>query len=112
MIDIEAIRQRHLRPEQMEHRTFYEGHICIDLGACLDEIAALRERLEWMIEAIEREQDGRTADRDEVVNYLLRHAEKVRDTDGRLAELAVLTAARAIDEAGYPLNLTLPGYAR
>jgi hypothetical protein len=44
-LDIEAIKQRHLRKEQMEHRTFYEGHIVIDLAACVDEIERLREEL-------------------------------------------------------------------
>lgn len=40
--DLDAIRARHLRPEQMEHRTFYEGHIVIDLAALVDEIERLR----------------------------------------------------------------------
>jgi hypothetical protein len=44
-LDIESIKQRHLRKEQMEHRTFYEGHIVIDLAACVDEIERLREEL-------------------------------------------------------------------
>ena len=58
MIDIEAVRQRHLRPEQMEHRTFYEGHIVIDLGAALDEIAALRARVEELGPSREAEGAG------------------------------------------------------
>jgi hypothetical protein len=41
-IDINAVRQRHLRPEQMEHRTFYEGHIAIDLANLCDEVEHLR----------------------------------------------------------------------
>ena len=45
-LDIESIKRRHLRKEQMEHRTFYEGHIVIDLAACVDEIERLREELE------------------------------------------------------------------
>ena len=44
-LNIEAIEERHLRKEQMEHRTFYEGHIVIDLSACVDEIRRLRELL-------------------------------------------------------------------
>ena len=112
MIDIEAIRQRHLRPEQMEHRTFYEGHICIDLGACLDEIAALRDLRDWLLDAVEGEQEGRCDDRDAVVSYLLRYADKARDTDGRVAELVLRNAAHEVADAGYPLHLTLPGYAR
>ena len=51
-LDIEAIRARHLRPEQMEHRTFYEGHIVIDLANALEEIERLRmivstEHADW-----------------------------------------------------------------
>lgn len=44
-IDLDAIRARHLRPEQMEHRTFYEGHIVIDLAALVDEVERLRTPL-------------------------------------------------------------------
>ena len=44
-LDLESIKARHLRKEQMEHRTFYEGHIVIDLAACVDEIERLREEL-------------------------------------------------------------------
>ena len=43
MIDLDAIRARHLRPEQMEHRTFYAGHIVIDLADLCDEVERLRE---------------------------------------------------------------------
>lgn len=43
--DTEAVRQRHLRPEQMEHRTFYEGHIVIDLSRALEEIDRLQAEL-------------------------------------------------------------------
>jgi hypothetical protein len=42
MLNLEAIKQRHLRPEQMEHRTFYEGHIVIDLAALVEEVEHLR----------------------------------------------------------------------
>lgn len=41
-LDIDAIRQRHLRPEQMENRTFYEGHVLIDLANALEEIERLK----------------------------------------------------------------------
>ena len=41
-IDLDAIRQRHLRPEQMEHRTYYAGHIVIDLSHLCDEVERLR----------------------------------------------------------------------
>jgi len=45
-LNIEAIKQRHLRPEQMEHRTFYEGHIVIDLAALVEEVEYLRDIIE------------------------------------------------------------------
>jgi hypothetical protein len=62
MIDLDAIRARHLRPEQMEHRTFYAGHIVIDLADLCDEVERLRaenadlaaERLAALLDA-ERE---------------------------------------------------------
>ena len=44
-LNIEAIRNRHLRPEQMEHRTFYEGHIVIDLSDAVEELERLRNEL-------------------------------------------------------------------
>lgn len=44
-LNIEAIRNRHLRPEQMEHRTFYEGHIVIDLSDAVEEVERLRNEL-------------------------------------------------------------------
>ena len=47
-LDTEAIRQRHLRPEQMEHRTFYEGHIVIDLAHALEEVERLRKEIAIM----------------------------------------------------------------
>ena len=49
-LNVEAIEERHLRLEQMQHRTFYEGHIVIDLAACIDEIRSLREELKSLKE--------------------------------------------------------------
>jgi hypothetical protein len=43
-LDIEAIKRRHLDPEKTAGRTMYEGHITIDLGACVDEIEHLRDQ--------------------------------------------------------------------
>lgn len=42
--DTEAVRQRHLRKEQWQHRTFYEGHIMVDLQNALDYIDALSQQ--------------------------------------------------------------------
>jgi len=46
MIDIEAIKKRHLDPERMKGRTYYEGHIELDLAACVEEIETLREEVQ------------------------------------------------------------------
>ena len=40
--DIEAIKKRHLDPERYRGRTYYEGHIEVDLAACVEEIERLR----------------------------------------------------------------------
>ena len=45
MIDLEAIKKRHLDPERMEGRTYYEGHIELDLTACVEEIEKLRKEV-------------------------------------------------------------------
>jgi len=50
MLNLEAIKQRHLRKEQMDHRTFYEGHIVIDLAACVDELEYLERVKEGCVE--------------------------------------------------------------
>ena len=117
MIDIDAIRQRHLRPEQMEHRTFYEGHIVIDLGAALDEIERLQniivslvEQEVFLLDACEAEQVGRCDDRLAVVAYLRQLADRVAQFDDIVSSAAVVRdAADVIADAGYPLHLTLPG---
>ena len=42
MLDLEAIKKRHLVPERGPGRTYYEGHIEVDLAACVEEIERLR----------------------------------------------------------------------
>lgn len=42
MIDLEAITDRHLTKDKMEGKTFYEGHVVIDLYNCVEEIKRLR----------------------------------------------------------------------
>ena len=42
MIDIDTIKARHLDPEKNRGRTYYEGHIEVDLAACVAEIERLR----------------------------------------------------------------------
>ena len=45
MIDLAAIKNRHLDPERMKGRTYYEGHIELDLAACVEEIETLRKEV-------------------------------------------------------------------
>ena len=42
MLDLDAIKKRHLDFEGDRGRTYYEGHIEVDLAACVAEIEALR----------------------------------------------------------------------
>ena len=46
MNDLDAIKKRHLDPERMQGRTYYEGHIELDLAACVEEIERLRKEVE------------------------------------------------------------------
>lgn len=46
MNDLDAIKKRHLDPERMQGRTYYEGHIELDLAACVEEIETLRKEVE------------------------------------------------------------------
>ena len=43
MLDLDKIIERHLTKDKMEGRTFYDGHIVIDLFECVEEIKQLRE---------------------------------------------------------------------
>jgi hypothetical protein len=57
MVDTLAIRQRHLKPTDFENKTFYSGHIRVDLAeacTCIDE---LRKQLEDVIKALEHGAD-------------------------------------------------------
>ena len=48
MNDLDAIKKRHLDPERMQGRTYYEGHIELDLAACVEEIERLRKEVECL----------------------------------------------------------------
>ena len=53
MLDIQAIIDRHLTDDKMQGKTFYEGHIIIDLYNAIEEIKQLRsacERAEKKVE--------------------------------------------------------------
>jgi hypothetical protein len=49
---LNAIRNRHLRPEAFEGKTFYLGHILTDMSALVDEMEALLDDkakiVEWL----------------------------------------------------------------
>ena len=47
-LDLDAIRQRHLNPKRTVMRTYYEGHIEVDLAACVAEIEDLRAEVAWL----------------------------------------------------------------
>ena len=42
MIDLDAIKKRHLDPERNRGRTYYEGHIEVDLAMLVEEVEWLR----------------------------------------------------------------------
>ena len=67
MIDIEAIANRHLTSDKMDNKTFYEGHIVIDLHNAIEEIKELRAALVTMQGAYEL---GVDTERDAVVAWL------------------------------------------
>jgi len=94
--DLDAIRQRHLRKEQMEHRTFYEGHIVIDLAALIEEVERLREgearRLQLLDDAggLENERNALAAGREHyrrAMEYADAEAERLREENRKLREV-------------------------
>jgi len=46
MIDLNAIKHRHLDPERMKGRTYYAGHLELDLAALMEEVERLRAEVE------------------------------------------------------------------
>lgn len=43
MVDLNIIKARHLSEQRLAGQTLYEGHIAIDLAACVEEIEQLRQ---------------------------------------------------------------------
>jgi|GEM_PF-2744105 len=84
MIDIDDIKKRHLDPERNRGRTYYEGHIEVDLAALCDEVERLRaeadEMRRWAEEAA--------------------HAENLNAQDAQKERAAVVAWLRA--ECGSP----------
>jgi len=48
MTDLDTIRKRHLDPERNRGRTYYEGHIEVDLAMLVEEVAWLRKEVSWL----------------------------------------------------------------
>ena len=86
-LDTDAIRYRHLRPEVMENRTFYAGHVVIDLAACIEEIGRLRAAL---AEAEEESRQLRLMAEDAA------HAENLNAQDLREERAAVAAWLRSL----------------
>ena len=106
MIDTNAIRARHLNPEKNRGRTYYEGHIEVDLAACVAEIERLRADMDavraalgngadesvWppgltVAEAVERLRDEAARERNAAVAWL----EMQFSLDGEVAAHAIET---------------------
>jgi len=50
-LDLDAIKKRHLDPERNRGRTYYEGHIEVDLAALVEEVEHLRAERDHFREA-------------------------------------------------------------
>jgi hypothetical protein len=75
MIDIDDIKKRHLDPERNRGRTYYEGHIEVDLAALIAEVERLRA--ERHLDNVDLAQaydfarnKGETLEREAVVTWL------------------------------------------
>ena len=90
MTDTESVRRRHLRPEQWQHRTFYEGHIMVDLNALVEEVEYLRgecDRSSLEAQVCRQERDAAVkaieAERKASVHWIRRMADWVEDGEHR-----------------------------
>jgi hypothetical protein len=104
MIDLDAIKKRHLDPERNRGRTYYEGHIEVDLAMLVEEVERLREQAvvyhsgeTWL--TVENERLKKNAEARERVmrreGNNLRAAERERDE--LRVEVERLRAERHID---------------
>jgi uncharacterized small protein (DUF1192 family) len=48
MLDLDAIKKRHLAPDRGQGKTYYEGHIEVDLAALVAEIERLRAEVDLL----------------------------------------------------------------
>lgn len=62
MIDLEAVIERHLTKDKMESKTFYEGHVVIDLYNCVEEIKRLRGERAAVVAWLREQANSTTVD--------------------------------------------------
>ena len=104
MLDIQAIIDRHLTDEKMQGKTFYEGHVVIDLNNAIQEIKELRAALTTMQGAYEL---GVDTERAAVVAWLHRMERNARHWGGKDDERADIYARLAdVFECGEHLKET------
>jgi hypothetical protein len=85
MLDIQAIIDRHLTDEKMQGKTFYEGHIVVDLYNAIEEIKELRAALTTMQGAYEL---GVDTERAAVVALLREYADSLHPGARTAEEIA------------------------
>jgi len=92
MLDLDKIIERHLTKDKMEGRTFYDGHIVIDLFECVEEIKQLREEIHtlrlWVEEAA--------------------HAENLNARDAQNERADVVAFLRESANAPHPIERGVP----
>jgi hypothetical protein len=54
-LDLDGIRKRHLSLDRLANRTFYTGHIVLDLADCVGEVERLREQRDAFLRALDHE---------------------------------------------------------
>jgi hypothetical protein len=94
MIDIEAIANRHLTSDKMDNKTFYEGHIVVDLHNAIEEIKELRAALVTMQGAYEL---GVDTERASVAAWLRKEAVSHRRDGFPIASYTMEERADAIE---------------
>jgi hypothetical protein len=76
MLDLKAIRKRHLNPERTVMRTYYEGHIEVDLALLVEECEHLHSERQMLLNYIEgKSLEWRKGD---LVDVLMQNEDKRR----------------------------------
>jgi len=96
MIDLNAIKHRHLDPERMKGRTYYAGHLELDLAALVAEVERLREqRVASTAALLKGYETGKAEERAAVVAWLHRMERNARHWGGKDDERADIYARLA-----------------